>query len=119
MSLRRLLGTTLTQVGTAAGTLIALLTWDTSTTFRIAIAVVVIGLATLAVGLEIADFRTERAKGYKTPSRINRFMHRWISERGHVAIFFPRHELGKRRLPYTLVRAPFAKAHANPPTVDP
>jgi hypothetical protein len=87
MSTRRLLATTGTQLGTAAGTLIALAAWDQSKGLRVFLAILVGAFALSVIVVEIKVYFSERASGYGSPSRINRFMHDWISERGHVAIF--------------------------------
>jgi hypothetical protein len=88
MSGRRLAATLTTQIGTGAGSLIGILSWDrASAGLKTGLAAVVLGFVVVAVVLEISAFLTDRGRGYRTPSRINRFMHRWISERGKVAIF--------------------------------
>ena len=87
MSMQRVIASSLAQAVTAAGTLVALVLWDTESVWRPALIVGVVVVLVGAIGLEVWDFYTGRAKGYRTPARINRFMHDWISQAGRVAIF--------------------------------
>lgn len=87
MSIRKLVVTSAAQVGTAVGALIALAAWHASLALRVGLAIAIVVAAGSAITFEIVALISEGAKRYPTPSRINRFMYDWISQRGHVVIF--------------------------------
>jgi hypothetical protein len=88
MTARRLAAALITQIATAVGSLIGLASWDSaSRPVKIGVGVLIAGLVVLTVLLEISAYLGGRPRGYRTPSRINRFMHDWMSQRGKVAIF--------------------------------
>jgi hypothetical protein len=87
MTRQRLIASVLAQATTATGTLVALALWDTKSAWRPTLIGLVLVVLLSAVALDLWDFRLGRAKGYRTPARINRFMHDWISQGGRVAIF--------------------------------
>jgi hypothetical protein len=70
----------------AAGTYVSLGSIDRFA-LRTVLIVLFSVLVAVAAALEVSAFRRERLRGFRKTSKINRFMHDWISTEGRVAVF--------------------------------
>jgi hypothetical protein len=88
MSVRKLLAAVTAQLATGIGLVVAVLSWgDADPGVKLGLTLAAVALTAAGVIVELSNFAATRVRGYRTPARINRFMHGWIAQPGRVAIF--------------------------------